>query len=143
LSWAGIDRRWGFDLERTVLEIFREALEKKGIGAGKVEKFRFKDMDDSVTGVKGRIVDVDVLVRDDRVYVIEVKSRAEIEHVEMLSDKARAVERVLGKPVVKVFIIAVNIDGEAYERARELGIGSYAVIYQNDVLCKYWRNYRR
>jgi len=125
---GSMGRRWGFDLEKTVLEIFREVLEKKGIEPGKVEKFRFRDRDGSVTGVKGRIIDVDVLVRDDRVYVIEVKSRAELAHVEILPEKARVVGKVLGKAVAKVMLIAVNVDKEAFERARELGI---EVIYGN------------
>ena len=125
---GSMGRRWGFDLEKTVLEIFREVLEKKGIEPGKVEKFRFRDRDGSVTGVKGRIIDVDILVRDDRVYVIEVKSRAELAHVEILPGKARVVGKVLGKAVAKVMLIAVNVDKEAFERARELGI---EVIYGN------------
>jgi di/tripeptidase len=33
-------RRWGEDLERMVLEIFKEALEKRGIELRKVEKMR-------------------------------------------------------------------------------------------------------
>ncbi len=119
---GSVGRRWGFDLEKTVLEIFREVLEKKGIEPGRVEKFRFRDVDGRVTGMEGRVVDVDILVRDDRVYVIEVKSRAELEHVELLPGKARVVEKVLGRPVAKTLIVAVNIDREAYERARELGI---------------------
>jgi len=122
VTLGSMGRRWGFDLERTVLEIFKEVLERKGIEPGKVEKFRFKDRDGSVTGVRGRIVDVDILVRDNKVYVIEVKSRAEVDHVEPLVEKARVVEKVLGKRVEKVFLVAINVDREAYERALELGI---------------------
>jgi hypothetical protein len=33
-------RDWGEDLERTTMEIFREALEKRGIEPGKVSKFK-------------------------------------------------------------------------------------------------------
>ena len=119
---GSIGRRWGADLERMVLEIYREVLEKKGIEPGKVEKFKYKDRDGSLTGVKGRIIDVDVLVRDDKVYVIEVKSRAELESVEALPEKARVVERVLGRKVERIYLVAVNVDKEAFERAVELGI---------------------
>ncbi|RLE92183.1 MAG: microtubule-binding protein [Thermoprotei archaeon] len=122
VTLGSMGRRWGFDLERTVLEIFREVLERKGIEPGKVKKFKFKDKDGSVTGIKGRVIDVDILVHDDKVYVIEVKSRAEIDHVEQLIEKAKVVEKILGKHVEKVFIVAVNVDREAYERALELGI---------------------
>ena len=119
---GSMGRRWGTDLERTVLELFREALERRGIEPGKVEKFRCRDEDGRLTGVRGRIVDVDVLVRDDKVYVIEVKSRAELDHVEALPEKARVVEKVLKRKVERTYLVAVNIDREAYERARELGI---------------------
>jgi len=121
-------RRWGADLERMVLELLREALERRGIEPGEVKKFSFKDRDGSLTGVRGRVIDVDVLVRDERLYVMEVKSRAEVDHVEYLLDKVRIVEKVLGRKVDEFMIVAVNIDEEALERARELGID---VIYGN------------
>ncbi|PLJ78552.1 MAG: hypothetical protein B7L53_00975 [Thermofilum sp. NZ13] len=119
---GSMGRRWGEDLERMVLEIFREALEKRGIELGKVRKLRLRDEDGSLTGVKGRIVDVDVLVEDEKVYVIEVKSRAELEHVEALPLKSEVVGKVLGKQVARTILVAVNVDREAYERAGELGI---------------------
>ena len=119
---GSMGRRWGIDMEKMVQEIFRETLERRGIEPGKVEKFRFKDRDGSVTGVKGKIVDVDVLVKDDKLYVIEVKSMAELDHVELLPEKAKTAEKVLGKPVQKAFIVAVNIEKEAYQRAQQLGI---------------------
>ena len=125
---GSMGRRWGMDLERTVLKIFRKVLEERGIEPGKVEKFKFRDIDGRITGVKGRTVDVDVLVRDEKVYVIEVKSRTELEHVEMLPEKSKTVERVLRRAVDGMFIVTTNIDREAYERAKELGI---EVIYGN------------
>jgi len=119
---GSMGRRWGEDLEKMVLEIFREALEKRGIEPGKVERLRFTDEDGSITGVKGRVVDVDVLVRDGGLYLVKVKPRAELDHVEALYEKARAVERLLNRSVSKAFLVAVNVDKEAYDRARELGI---------------------
>ena len=59
---GSMGRRWGMDLERTVLKIFRKVLEERGIEPGKVEKFKFRDIDGRITGVKGRTVDVNVLV---------------------------------------------------------------------------------
>ena len=125
---GSMGRRWGRDLEAMVLEIFREALEKRGIEPGEVEKFRYRDEDGSITGVRGRVVDVDVIVKNEKLYVIEVKSRAELEHVEALLDKAKVVEKILNRKVEKILIVAVNVDKEAYERAKELNI---EVIYGN------------
>jgi len=53
-----------------VPEIFKEMLEKRGIEPGKVEKFRYIDKDESVTGIKGRIIDVDIVVRDEKLYIV-------------------------------------------------------------------------
>jgi len=119
---GSMGRRWGEDLTRMILEIFRETLERRGIEPGKVRKLRLRDEDGSLTGVKGRVVDVDVLVEDEKVYVIEVKSRAELEHVEALPLKSQVVGKVLGKQVAKTILVAVNVDREAYERAGGLGI---------------------
>ena len=119
---GSMGRRWGRDLEMMVLEIFKEALERRGIEPGKVEKLRFTDRDGSMTGVKGKIVDVDISVKDEKLYLIEVKSTADLDHVDALHDKVRAVEKYLNREVDKVFLVAVNVDKEAYDRAGELGI---------------------
>ena len=108
------------------METFKEVLEGRGIELGKVEKFRFKDIDGSYTGVKGKVIDVDVLVKDEGIYVIEVKSRAELEHMEFLPEKAKVIEKMFKKPIAKRFVIVVNIDRDACERAKELNI---EVIY--------------
>ncbi len=110
---------WGEDLERTAMEIFREALEKRGIEPGKVSKFKFKDKDGSYTGRKGEVIDVDILIEDEKLYIIEVKSHAELDHVERLIDKVPVVEKVLNRKAEKVYLIAVNINDDAFERAEE------------------------
>lgn len=119
---GSMGRRWGTELERTVLEIFREVLEEKGIEPGKVSKFRLKDEDGTYTGIKGKIIEVDILVSDDKLYLIEVKSYAELDHIQWFYEKIKPVEKALNRKVEKTFIVAVNIDEDAYEKARELGI---------------------
>jgi RecB family endonuclease NucS len=54
--------------------------------------------------------------------LIEVKSRAELDHVEALLIKAEAVEKFLKRKVDKIILVAVNVDREAYNRAIDLGI---------------------
>jgi hypothetical protein len=119
---GSMGRRWGEDLERMVLEIFKEALEKRGIEPGKVEKLRFVDRDGSITGIKGKVVDIDISVKDDKLYLIEVKSRAELDHIDALYMKARAAEKYLNRSADKIILVSVNVDREAYDRAEELGI---------------------
>ncbi|MGB9730323.1 MAG: DUF3782 domain-containing protein [Thermoprotei archaeon] len=119
---GSMGRRWGTDLERTTLEIFRKILEQKGIEPGEVSKFRLKDTDGTYTGMRGKIIDIDILIKDDKLYIIEVKSYAELDHIQTLYEKIKPIEKALNRKVEKVFIVAVNIDEEAYEKAKELGI---------------------
>ncbi len=133
--WARVEvtigsmgRRWGQDLERTVLLIFKEVLEKEGIKPGEVRKFRFRDVKGEYTGRPGTLIDVDVLIEDSELYILEVKSHAELDHIERLADKVPVVERILNRKASKVYLIAVNMDEEVLDRAKELGI---RVIYGN------------
>ena len=119
-------RRWGADLERTLLGTFREVLEMEGIEPGRVERFSYLDRDGSVTGLKGRLVQVDILVRDGEVTVIEVKSFPERQDMDHLKDVVGYVEKIIQKRVSKVYLVAVNVDKDTLERAGELG---FKVIY--------------
>jgi len=118
---GSLGRRWGRDLERTVLELYRHALEERGIEPGRVEKFIYTDVDGRFYR-RGARIEVDVYVHDEKVYLVEVKSHAELEDVEWFYDKAGIVEKILGRKAEKLIIAAVNIDKEALERARQLGI---------------------
>ena len=125
---GSMGRRWGSDLERTVLEIFRETLREKGVDITKVEKFTFKDVDGKYSGKKGFKIDVDVMLHNGNITLVEVKSRAELEHVEALHEKSPLVEKIQGRKVDRLMIVAVNIDRDALERAQELGI---VTVYGN------------
>jgi len=118
---GSLGRRWGRDLERTVLELYRHALEEKGVEAGKVKKFVYTDIDGRFYR-RGARIEVNVYIHDEKMYLIEVKSHAELENVEWFYDKARIVEKILGRKAEKLIVVAVNVDKEALERARELGI---------------------
>jgi hypothetical protein len=122
---GSLGRRWGRDLERTVLELYRHALEERGVEPGRVERFAYTDVDGRYYRPGAR-VEVDVYVHNDRVYLIEVKSRAELDDVEWFYTKAGIVERILGRRAERLILVAVNVDREALERARQLGI---------DVIC--------
>jgi len=118
---GSLGRRWGRDLERTVLELYRHALEERGVEPGRVEKFIYTDVDGRFYR-RGARIEVDVYVHDEKVFLVEVKSHAELEDVEWFYEKAGIVEKILGKKAEKLIIVAVNIDKEALERAKELGI---------------------
>ena len=124
VTLGSIGRRWGRDLEKMVLEIFKEALERRGVEPGRVEKLTLEDEE----GVR---MEIDVYIHDERAYLIEVKSRAELAHVEWFRQRARPAAVALakqGKKVEQLILVAVHVDEEALERARQLGID---VIYGN------------
>jgi hypothetical protein len=87
---------------------------------------RFVDEDGKMTGIRGRIIDIDVSIEDEKLYLIEVKSRAELDHVEAFPIKAGAMEKFFKRKVDKIILVAVNVDREGYNRAIDLGI---------DVIC--------
>ncbi|MEM0234426.1 DUF3782 domain-containing protein [Thermofilum sp.] len=118
---GSLGRRWGSDLERTVLEIYRQALETKGIKPENVAKFTYEDVEGKYYR-KGAKIEVDIYMHNDTTVLIEVKSRAELEDVEWFLDKAGIVEKIIGRKADKLIIVAVNIDKDAYERAQALGI---------------------
>jgi hypothetical protein len=113
--------RWGRSMERMVLEIFREVLEKRGIEPGRVERFEYIDYDGKFYK-KGARIEVDVYVHDEKLYLIEVKSLAEYDDVEWFHDKAQIVEKILGRKADKLILIATDIYEDALKRAQELGI---------------------
>ncbi|GAB6947919.1 hypothetical protein JCM16161A_20490 [Vulcanisaeta sp. JCM 16161] len=121
VAMGSLGRRWGRDLERVVLELYRHALEERGIEPGKVERFVYTDVDGRYYRPGARL-EIDVYIHVDKTYLIEVKSHAELEDVEWLFDKARIIEKILNRRAEKVLMVAVNIDKEALERARQLGI---------------------
>jgi len=118
---GSLGRRWGRDLERTVLELYRHALEERGVEPGKVEKFIYTDIEGRFYR-RGARIEVDVYIHDGKMYLVEVKSHAELDDVEWFYEKAGIVERILGRKAEKLIVVAVNIDKEALQRAQELGI---------------------
>jgi hypothetical protein len=60
---GSLGRRWGRDLERTVLELYRHALEERGVEPGRVEKFVYTDVDGRFYR-RGARIEVDVYIHD-------------------------------------------------------------------------------
>ena len=122
---GSIGRRWGRDLEKMVIELYRHVLEERGIIPEKIERFTYVDTDGRYY-VKGSRIEFDTYIHNDKVYLVEVKSHADIEDVEWFYKRAEIYEKIRGRKPDKLVLIAVHIDEEAYERAKELGI---EVIY--------------
>ena len=122
---GSIGRRWGRDLEKTVLELYRHVLEERGVIPEKIERFAYVDSDGRYY-VKGSKIEFDIYAHNNRVYLVEVKSHADVEDVEWLYKRAEIYEKLTGRKPDKLILVAIHIDDDAYARAKELGID---VIY--------------
>jgi hypothetical protein len=122
---GSIGRRWGRDLEKMVIELYRHVLEERGIIPEKIERFTYVDTDGRYY-VKGSRIEFYTYIHNDKVYLVEVKSHADIEDVEWFYKRAEIYEKIRGRKPDKLVLVAVHIDEDAYERAKELGI---EVIY--------------
>jgi hypothetical protein len=118
---GSLGRRLGRDLERTILELYRYALKEVGVEVDRVERFTYRDVDGRYYR-RGAVIEVDVYTHDRATYLVEVKSYADRDDVEWFYEKAGVVERILGRKADRLILVAVNIDREALERARELGV---------------------
>jgi len=122
---GSIGRRWGRDLEKTVLELYRHVLEERGVIPEKIERFTYVDVDGRYY-VKGSKIEFDIYAHNDKVYLVEVKSHADVEDVEWLYKRAEIYEKLTGRKPDKLILVAIHIDDDAYKRTGELGI---EVIY--------------
>jgi len=118
---GALGARLGVDLERTILNIYRDVLSHMGIEPVKVEKISYKDIDGRYYR-KGAKLELDIYVHDTEVEFIEVKSYADVGDVEWFQERCEVFEKILGKKPSRRILVAVNISTEALERARELGI---------------------
>jgi hypothetical protein len=120
---GSITRRYGKDLEKTILKIYKDQLIQMGINPDNAKRFRYIDKEGKY-GIKGKEYEFDIVVSDDAVDVIEVKTHASKDDVEWFNDKVERVKSEFGKPIRRKVMVAVHIDEDALDRANELGISA-------------------
>ncbi len=117
---TALGARWGIEAEVTVREALRKILEEY-LGKAKVEKWVVFDEEGVVFG-RPEYIDIDVVVKDDVRYLIELKSSVDRYDVYMFSRKCDFyVERVKPKRHKRV-MIAFFVEPGAEEAARRLGV---------------------
>jgi hypothetical protein len=120
---GSITRRYGKDLEKTILKIYKDQLIQMGINSDNAKRFKYIDKEGKY-GIKGKEYEFDIVVSDDAIDVIEVKTHASKDNVEWFNDKVERVKSEFGKPIRRKVIVAVHIDEDALDRANELGINA-------------------
>jgi len=121
VALGSIGKRMGLGLERTLLKVYEDLLEKRGISPSKVEKFIYIDYDGRYYR-RGAKIEVDIYAHNEEVTLIEIKSLIEEDDVYWFYEKAKIVERIIGKEASRLLIVGVNAVKEAVEEAQKLGI---------------------
>ena len=120
-SIDSIGKRWGADYEELIRGFFKEVLDQLGIDIKYLNKFTYKD-NEGIFGFKGVLYEVDIVAKNDKVYLIEVKSFADSDDVEWFRVKVDVVSKILNlKDPIKM-ILAVSTTKEAIDDAQAAGI---------------------
>ncbi len=118
---GGLTSRMGIDMERMILNVYKDVFEREGLEIRKVEKISFKDVDGRYYR-RGAKLELDIYAHDDKVYFMEVKSLVDVNDIEWFNFKCEIFEKILGRRPDRRIIVCINILDEALERARELGV---------------------
>jgi len=124
---GGFTSRAGKAIERTILNIYKEALLLHGVDPTNVKHGKIKD----TLGVvdKDKEFEVDFYETDDYVYVFEVKNYADEAVLEQMRNRVKLFSALYKKPV-KFFIIANYVEKSVKEEAEKEGatvIASYVI----------------
>jgi len=118
---GGLGQRMGRDLEKLILNLYRDAIQRFDIDIDRVEKMSIRDVEGRYLH-RGAKIELDIYMSDRVTYLIEVKSLVDEEDVEWFNTKCSIFARELGLTSYRKMIVAVNIARQALERARDLGI---------------------
>ena len=124
---GGFTSRAGKAIERTILNIYKEALLLHGVDPTNVKHGKIKD----TLGVvdKDKEFEVDFYETNDYVYVFEVKNYADEAVLEQMRNRVKLFSALYKKPV-KFFIVANYVEKSVKEEAEKEGatvIASYVI----------------
>ncbi|MEM4393152.1 MAG: DUF3782 domain-containing protein, partial [Candidatus Nitrosocaldus sp.] len=74
ISIGSLGRRTGKDMERLILNIYRDQLTQLGIDRDKARRFEYIDRE-GLYGLKGKRYEFDIIVSNSHVDILEVKNR--------------------------------------------------------------------
>lgn len=121
-SLAGMMDR---DMEKLVLNIYRDQLMQLGIDKDKALRFEYIDRE-GLYGLKGKRYVFDVVVSNSHIDIIKVKGYTEEDDVVTFYEKVNSIRQVIEDTyraeIRKLVVVTVHIDKEAMDKAKELGI---------------------
>jgi len=119
ISFSSFTTRGGHYIERTIMEVYKEALKLHGIDPSNVTHTTIIDNIGIVQ--KGRKYEVDFYESNDAIYVFEIKNFGDEGAIEQLEIREKIFRSMYNKPV-KLFLIANSIEKSVKEEAEKLGI---------------------
>ncbi len=120
-SVGALSRRLGMRMEGLIREIYRDLLERHGIKPLSVQRLQYVDVDGRYIA-RGAVIEIDIYVHDDELWLLEVKAYAEPDDVLWFHEKTRVAERILGKSATRRMLLAIEATRDAKEMASKLGV---------------------
>ncbi|EWG06651.1 MAG: hypothetical protein ASUL_08559 [Candidatus Aramenus sulfurataquae] len=119
IAFSSFTSRAGRHIEKTIMELYKEALKLHGVDPSKVKHGKITDEKGIV--YKGRTYEVDFYETNDYVYLFEVKNFADEGAIEQLDIREKLFTSMYNKPVKK-FLIANTIEAKVKREAEQRGI---------------------
>ncbi len=120
-SVGALGRRLGMRMEGLIREIYRDLLEEHGIKPLSVQRLQYVDADGRYIA-RGAVIEIDIYVHDDELWLLEAKAYAEPDDVLWFHEKTRVAERILDKSATRRMLLAIEATRDAKEMASKLGV---------------------
>ncbi|MEM1941551.1 MAG: DUF3782 domain-containing protein [Candidatus Nitrosocaldus sp.] len=124
ISIGSLGRRTGKDMERLILNIYRDQLTQLGIDRDKARRFEYIDRE-GLYGLKGKRYEFDIIVSNSHVDILEVKNRVGEEDIVTFYEKVNSIKPLIEHgygSIRRLVTVSIHIDREALDKAKELGI---------------------
>ncbi|MEM4145318.1 MAG: hypothetical protein QXI69_04590 [Candidatus Nitrosocaldus sp.] len=124
ISIGSLGRRTGKDMERMILNIYRDQLVQLGIDRDKARRFEYIDKE-GLYGLKGKRYEFDIIVSNSHVDILEVKNRVAEDDIVTFYEKVNSIKPVIEHEygsVKRLVTVSIHIDKEALTKAKELGV---------------------
>ncbi|AAY81450.1 flagellar protein FlgN [Sulfolobus acidocaldarius] len=125
ISFSTFTSRSGHYIERTIMNLYKEALELHGIDSSKVTHGVIEDTEGIVH--KGRKYEIDFYETNGVIYLFEIKNHADEGAIEQLEIREKILSSLHKKPIKK-FLVANSIEKRIKRRAERRGITVIAGI---------------
>ncbi|MEM3151909.1 MAG: DUF3782 domain-containing protein [Candidatus Nitrosocaldus sp.] len=124
ISIGSLGRRTGKDMERLILNIYRDQLTQLGIDRDKARRFEYIDRE-GLYGLKGKRYEFDIIVSNSHVDILEVKNRVGEEDIVTFYEKVNSIKPLIEHgygSIRRLVTVSIHIDREALTKAKELGV---------------------